>query len=313
MRRFLIFGLILLSGLSAACNVPPLPAAPSGKLNVIATHSILADFVQNVGQEKIALKTLVGPGQDTHTYEPTPADGAALAEANLIFENGLGFETWLDDLYTASGSTARRVIVTEAIEPLAAEEQAEAETEAGAHEHDEFDPHVWHSVTHAIQMVKNIRDALVKADAANASAYQTNAEVYLQQLQELDSWVFSQVNRLPAERRKLVTTHDTFSYFAARYGFEVIGAILPVSTEGASPSAQELARLVETIQAQNVPAVFAENISSNALLNQIAAEAGVEVIPSLFTDSLGPTGSEGATYIQMVRSNVQTIVGALQP
>jgi ABC-type Zn uptake system ZnuABC Zn-binding protein ZnuA len=162
-------------------------------------------------------------------------------------------------------------------------------------------------------MVKNIRDALAKADPANAATYQANADAYLTQLQELDAWVFAQVKAVPEARRKLVTTHDTFGYFAARYGFEVVGTILPTSTEGASPSAKELAALIEAVKAQGVPAVFAENVSSNALLNQVAAEAGVKVVASLYTDALGPSGSEGETYEKMVRYNVTTIVNALLP
>jgi len=160
-------------------------------------------------------------------------------------------------------------------------------------------------------MVKNIREALAEADPANAAAYQANADQYIGELQALDAWVFEQVKSLPVDRRKLVTTHDTFGYFAARYGFEVAGTVLPTSTEGASPSAKELAALVEAVKAQGVPAVFAENVSSNTLLNQVAAEAGVNVVASLYTDALGPPGSEGDTYVKMMRYNVTTVVNAL--
>ena len=160
-------------------------------------------------------------------------------------------------------------------------------------------------------MVKAIRDALAKADAPNAAYYQANAEAYTAQLQELDNWVFTQVKTLPESRRKLVTTHDTFGYFADRYSFEVVGAVLPASTEGASPSAQEVAALVESVKAAGVPAVFAENVSSNTLLRQVADEAGVSVVASLYTDALGPPGSDGDTYLKMMRYNVATIVTEL--
>jgi ABC-type Zn uptake system ZnuABC Zn-binding protein ZnuA len=301
-----------LSLLAAACGPSPLPAAPTGKLKIVATFSVLADLARNVGGDEIEVVALVGPGQDTHTFEPSPAEAKTLAEAELIFENGLGYEPWLDDLYDASGATARRVVVTEGIEPLKAEEGHEEEgAEGEAHEHGEFDPHVWHSAANAIQMMKNIREALAQADPANTAIYQANAEAYLAQLQELDTWVFAQVKTLPEARRKLVTPHDTFGYFAERYGFEVIGTVLPTTTEGASPSAQELAALVETIRAQNVPAIFAENVSSNALLNQVASEAGVKFIASLYTDALGPPGSDGDTYLKMMRFNVTTVIVAL--
>ncbi len=304
MRRFLFATLLTLSLLSAACSVAPLPTAPGRRLKVVATFSVIGDLARNVGGDDMDIATLVGPGQDTHTFEPSPADGRALAEADLVLENGLGFETWLDDLFTSAGSEAARVAVTEGITPRTASEGDEA---------GQTDPHVWHSVASAIQMVKNIRDALAQVDPANAAAYQANADQTLTALQTLDTWVFAQVKAVPEDRRKLVTTHDTFGYFAERYGFEVVGTILPTTTEGASPSAQALAALVEAVRAQGVPAVFAENVSSNALLNQVAAEAGVKVIASLYTDALGPPGSEGDTYVKMMRHNVTTIVAALGP
>jgi ABC-type Zn uptake system ZnuABC Zn-binding protein ZnuA len=232
---------------------------------------------------------------------PTAADAAALADARVVIENGLGFETWLDDLYVASGSQATRTVAAAGVNPLAGVGE-----EAGGN-----DPHIWHSVPNAIVMVRNVRDALMQADPANAAAYQTNADAYVGQLEDLDDWVMAQVSTLPAERRKLVTTHDTFAYFAQRYGFEVLGTILPTSTEGASPSAQTLAALVERVKASGVPAVFAENVSNNGLLNQVATEAGVQVIDTLYTDALGPEGSTGATYLDMMRFNVTTMVTAL--
>jgi ABC-type Zn uptake system ZnuABC Zn-binding protein ZnuA len=289
--------LVSLALLLAACASPAVPT--TNKLKVVATYSILGDLLQNVGGDRIELHTLVGPGLDTHTFEPGPADSIALTEASLIFENGLEFEPWLDDLYIASGSDAGRVVVSDGLEPLRSEEGNEA------------DPHIWHSAANAVHMVKAIRDALAKADALNAAHYQTNAEAYIAQLQGLDDWVFDQVKTLPKSRRKLVTTHDTFGYFADRYSFEVIGAVLPASTEGASPSAQEVAALVESVRAAGVPAVFAENVSSNTLLRQVADEAGVSVVASLYTDALGPPGSDGDTYLKMMRYNVGTIVKEL--
>lgn len=279
-----------------------MPTPAGGKFKVVATFSVLGDFVQNVGGDRIELRTLAGPGADTHTYEPTPADTAALAEARLVFENGLGFETWLDKLYTASDSKAMRVVVTKAVQPRVITE---------GDEQGETDPHAWHDVAQAVSMVEAVREALVQADPANAQAYQVNAQAYLEQLKELDGWIVEQVKTLPTERRKLVMTHDTFGYFAQRYGFEILGTLLPGSTEGASPSAQEIVALVEKVKAANVPAVFSENVSSNTLLKQVADEAGVKIIVSLYTDALGPPGSQGDTYLNMERFNVATIIEAL--
>lgn len=303
--KFLVIWVSLALGL-AACQPTPTPRVASRPLNVIATHSILGDWVSAVGGEAIHLSVLVPAGGDAHTFAPTAADSVALAEADLLFENGLGFETWLDDVYAASASQAKRIVVTDAIEPLAAAEEAGHADEQGA-----FDPHAWHSVANAIQMVKAIREALMQTDPANAALYQANAEVYLAQLQELDAWIFEQAKSLPADRRKLVTTHDTFGYFAARYGFEIVGTLLPTTTEGASPSAQAVAELVEAVRAAHIPAVFAENVSANSLLAQVANEAGVKVVATLYTDALGPIGSEGETYLKLMRFNVTTIVKAL--
>ncbi len=289
----------MIVALLAACQ----PAgAPAGRLKVIATYSILGDLVRNVGGDEVELRTLVGPGGDAHEFEPSPADGVALAEAALIFENGLELETWLDDLYSASGSKATRVVVTEGIEPLAA-----SEGEPG-----EVDPHVWHDAAHVMRMVGRIRDNLVQADPAHTDTYTANAEAYLTQLRELDAWIADQVNTLPDDRRKLVTSHDTFGYFARRYGFEILGTALgSVSTAVADPAAGEIAELVEEIKAAGVPAIFAENVSNPRLMEQIALEAGVQLAPALYTDALGEPGSDGDTYLKLIRYNVTTIVTAL--
>jgi ABC-type Zn uptake system ZnuABC Zn-binding protein ZnuA len=300
----------------------------------VATYSILADLVKAVGGERVSLTTLVGPGGDAHTYEPTPQDNVALAETDLVFENGLEFETWLDDLYTASASQATRVVVSEGITALPApeehghDEHSEGEAKEGeyksegtpeakeAHsedEHGEFDPHVWHDPNNAMIMVERIRDALIAADAAGADTYRANAEAYLTQLKELDAFIQQEIGQLPAERRKLVTTHDTFGYFAQRYNFEIVGTALgSMSTEAADPAGGEMAELIGEIKASGVPAIFAENIANTDLMETIARDAGVQLAPTLFTDALGEAGSPGDTYLNMVRYNVTTIVTALK-
>ena len=288
-----------------------LGSARAQPLNVVATFSILGDFVENVGGDLVDLTVLVGPDGDTHEYEPKPSDSVALSEAALVFENGLGLETWLDNLFAASGSGATRVTVSDGVEAAPADE--EGEHEEGEHEHGEFDPHVWHSVPNAVQMVENVRAALVAADPANAETYDANAEAYTAELQALDTYIRERVATLPEARRKLVTGHDTFGYFAREYGFDIVGAVLTsVSTENADPGAGEIADLIERVRAAGVPAIFAENVTNPSLLNQVAASAGVTVAPTLYTDALGAAGTPGETYLSLERYNVDTIATALE-
>jgi ABC-type Zn uptake system ZnuABC Zn-binding protein ZnuA len=283
-------------------------AGSGGRFNVVATFSILGDLVQNVGGDRVAVRTLVGPGGDAHTFEPSPADSAALAEARLVFENGLGFEPWLDKLYTSAGSSATRVVVTERVEPIKAG-QADQHAEG---QQAEYDPHVWGDAGNAIRMVEAIRDALAKADAANADVYKTNAERYLAELKALDDFIVAQTSKLPPDRRKLVTMHDTIGYFGKRYGYAILGTALgSTSTEAADPSAGELAKLIEQIKAAGVPTIFAENVHNPDLMDRIAAEANVKLGPPLYTDALGEPGSDGDSYLKMMRYNVTAIVTAL--
>ena len=294
--------IVVMGSLLAACRGPA--TSTSGRLKVVATFSILGDITRQVAGDNVELRTLVGPDGDTHTFEPIPADAVALANANLIFEDGLGFETWLDKLYTASDSKALRVVVTNGIQPG----QIGIGDEAGS-----TDPHAWQDVSYGMLMATIIRDTLVAQDPPHAAAYQANAAAYLAQLQTLDADIQQQANSLPPERRKLVTNHDALGYFARRYGFEVVGSALgSVSTEASEPSAAELARLTEEIRGAGVPAIFTENIENDAVIRQVADEAGVKVAPPLYTDALGLPGTEGDSYIKMMRYNIETIVEALK-
>jgi ABC-type Zn uptake system ZnuABC Zn-binding protein ZnuA len=293
---------------------PPAPAAPgSPKLKVVATFSVLGDLVRAVGGERIDLRVLVGPESDAHTFDPSPADTIALAEAALVVENGLGFEPWLDRLYAASRSPAKRVVATAGLTDLIHTKGHDDHGDRpGQEAHDDVDPHVWHDVRQGGHMVGVIRDALVQADPANAATYRANAERYLAELQALDAWIVERVATLPAARRKLVTAHDTFAYFARRYGFTIVGTALgAATTEVADPSAAQIAALVREIKAAGVPAIFAENVRNPRLMERIASEAGVQLVTGLYTDALGRPGSPGDSYVKMLRSNVERIVAAL--
>ena len=312
----------LLTGLLALTLSGPAAAqdADGEPLNVVTTFSILDDLVRNVGGEAIDSHALVEVGTDAHTYEPAPNDVATLAEADLVFAIGLDFEPWLDGLLESSGTAATRVTVSDNVAPLRVEDEDEAPGDDGPADTDEregeapgeLDPHIWHDVTNTVIMVESIRDALIAADPANAATYEANAASYIGELESLDAWVMDRVATLPADQRKLVTSHETLAYFAHRYGFELIGtAFGTVSTESGDPSAAAIANLVEEIEAQQVPAIFAENTSNPDLMEAVAAEAGVTLAPALFTDALGGPGSGAETYLDLIRANTETIVTAL--
>ncbi|HEX2283044.1 MAG TPA: zinc ABC transporter substrate-binding protein [Thermomicrobiales bacterium] len=316
MKRSSIGALI---GLLIALLLLPAPSfaqtpTSGDPLRVVASFSILGDLVENVGGDAVEVATLIRPGVDAHTYDPAPADLVVLSEADLVFENGLGFEPWLDQFFASTQPPGTRVVVTEGITPLEVgeAEAGEHREEEDSHDHGQLDPHVWHDVANVILMVGNIRDALAAVDPARAESYEANAEAYIAELNALDRSIRQQVGTLPEERRKLVSSHDTFGYFAAAYGFEVIGTALgSLSTEAGDPSARDIAMLISEIEAAGVPAIFAENVANPDLMESIAAEAGVDLAPPLYTDALGPPGSPGDNYIGMVQSNVTTIVDAL--
>lgn len=303
-RKLALFSTIVLLLITACGGAAPTAPAAGNKLKVVATFSILGNLVQNVGGDKIELRVLVGPDADTHTFEPSPADGAALTDASVVFEDGLGFESWLSDLYSASGSKAKRVVVTKGVTPGVI---------AIGDEVGKTDPHAWQDVAYVINMVTIIRDTLASEDPANAEAYKNSADPYLKQLSDLDQYIKDQVATLPLERRKLVTNHDALGYFAKRYGFEIIGnAISSVSTEAGDPSAEQIARLVDEVKSANVPAIFTENIENSKIIEQVARESGVVIGQPLYTDALGQPGSEGDTYLKMMRHNIDAIVSGLK-
>jgi len=285
------------------------------KTKIVATFSVLGDWVANIAGPGVEITTLVGPDGDAHTFEPTPREALALAQADLVFEIGIGFEPWLDKLYQASGSKAKRVVVSQGIRLRNLDSGPTHPTSKGPDKPGaEWDPHIWHDVKIALTVVGTIRDHLMEKDAFHASVYQKNYDLYYQKLNELHDWVVNEVSKLPLKARKLVTNHDTFGYFAERYGFSVIGtALSSISTEAADPSAAEFASLSDKIRSAGVPAIFTENIHNPKLMERLAKETGTRLAPGLFTDALGPRGSSGATYEAMIRHNVATMVFALRP
>ena len=278
-------------------------ATSTTKLKVVATFSVLGDFVQNIAGDAVELTTLVGPDGDVHEFEPAPSDSARLADAALIVENGLGLEGWLESLYTASGSKAMRVLAGDGVTAREIQEKGKPE----------IDPHIWQNPLNAIQMVKNIEAGLVRADAAHADVYKKNAAAYLKKLQSLDTELAAEIDKLGRDQRKLVTSHDALGYFADHYGFQIVGSVIQsLSTEAGEPSAKDMAQLIIAIQSTGSRAIFLESMANPALVERIANEAGVKIGPELYTDALGAPGTAGATYLDAMRHNAQAIVEALR-
>jgi zinc/manganese transport system substrate-binding protein len=285
----------LLSLICLALIATAVPAHAQERLKIVASFSILGDFVRNVGGDRVSITTLVGPDSDAHVYSPTPADAKKLADAKLIFVNGLGFEGWLPRLVKSANSQAAVVTVTSGIASLKLGSDA--------------DPHAWQSVANAKIYVGNISEALAAADPASAQGFRSNAEAYLAKLDALDREVRAAIANIPESRRKLITNHDAFGYFATAYGLEFIAPV-GVSTE-AEPSARDIAGIITQIKTAKIPAVFLENVSDPRLIRRISAETGARVGGTLYSDSLTAEKGDAPTYIDMVRHNIKALTSAL--
>jgi len=272
------------------------PLRAQERLDVVASFSILGDFVRNVGGDRVSLTMLVGPNADVHVYAPSPADAKRIADAKLVVVNGLGLEGWLPRLVQSAGGKAAIVVASNGVAPL----------KRGA----DADPHAWQSVGNAKIYVANIRDALATADPADAAMFRANAERYLAELDTLDADVRAAVAKIPPERRKVISTHNAFGYFAEAYGITFI-APLGVSTE-TEPSARDVAAIISQIRREKIPAVFLENMSDDRLISRIAAETGARVGGTLFSDALTDEKGDAPTYIAMVRHNIRALTSALE-
>jgi zinc/manganese transport system substrate-binding protein len=285
-----LFGLIALALIAVA-----LPARAQDRLNIVASFSILDDFVKNIGGGRVNVTTLVGPNSDVHVYSPAPADAKKIAEAELVIVNGLGLEGWLPRLVQSAGNKAVIVTATEGIAPLKRGSDA--------------DPHAWQSVVNAKIYVGNIRAALTAADPASADVFKANSEAYLAKLDALDREVREAVAQIPESRRKAISTHKAFGYFAAAYGVEFIAPV-GVSTES-EPSARDIAGIITQVRSAKIPAVFLENVSDPRLIRRISAETGAKVGGTLYSDSLTAEKGDAPTYIDMVRHNIKALTSAL--
>jgi zinc/manganese transport system substrate-binding protein len=287
-----------------ATNPVAAQESPNARIKVIASFSILGDFVRNVGGDRLDVVTLVGPNGNAHVYAPSPADAKKVADARLVFVNGLGFEGWLDRLVKASGTTAPIIVATKGIKPL---------ERAGAHDHDHdhgrADPHAWQSVANAKIYVGNIRDALIAIDPAGKAAYESSATAYLARLDALEREVRETIAKIPADRRRVVTSHNAFGYFESAYGIDFT-APQGVSTE-AEASAKDVAAIITAVKKQKASAVFLENVTDPRLVQQIASETGAKVGGLLYSDALTDEKGDATTYIDLIRHNLKQLANAL--
>jgi zinc/manganese transport system substrate-binding protein len=295
---------LLIAGLLGALMVTAAHAQDAGqdKLKAVATFSIIADLVRNVGGDRVAVATLVGPDGDAHVYSPTPGDARTLASAAIVFVNGLGLEGWMTRLVKASGTKAPTVVVSTGIAPR----RVADEDHPGR---SDIDPHAWQSVANAKIYVTNIRNGLSAVDPAGKAIYAANAAVYLGKLDELEAEVRTAIGSIPADRRKIITTHDAFGYFGDAYGMKFI-APEGVATD-TEPSAKDVAAIIAQIRQQKIPAVFLENIADPRLMQEIARETGARIGGTLYSDALSAPGGPAGTYIEMMRHNLRAFTKAL--
>jgi ABC-type Zn uptake system ZnuABC Zn-binding protein ZnuA len=304
MRKIISVGLLIVLLLSA-CSASPRndktgPSATSG-LHVLAAESFLADIAQNVAGSRLTVEALIPVDVDPHTFQPTPAEVAIVAQADVLILNGAGLETFIAPLLKNVGSGK---LVIQASTGLSAQADPQAE-------HPQGDPHFWLDPNNVVTYVENIRDGLSQADPGGAQVYAANAAAYIEQLKSLDTWIKGQVSQIPPDSRLMVTDHEEFGYFAERYGFKLVGAVVPSLSSEAQPSAQQMAALIDQIKATGAPAIFLETSANPKLADQVAAETGAKIVADLYTHSLSGPDGPAPTYIDMIKYDVIQIVDAL--
>jgi ABC-type Zn uptake system ZnuABC Zn-binding protein ZnuA len=301
MHIFRFVTLILIAFALSACggrSAAP-PTSGTGAPDLLTTTTILADITRNIAGERLVVESLLPIGSDPHSYQPTPQDVARLSDSNVLIINGAEYEHFLEPLLE-NGDGERLLIEASAGLRLRTDTESEHSV----------DPHLWLDPNNVIAYVENIRDGLIQFDPAGAEVYQSNASAYIEQLTELDTWIDGQVAQIEPQGRVLVTNHEAFGYFAERYGFTVVGTIIQSFSSDSSPSAQQMAALIDQIKQAKAPAIFLDAADNPSLAQQIAAETHVEVVTDLYVESL-TEGAPAATYIDMMKHNVTKIVKAL--
>jgi zinc/manganese transport system substrate-binding protein len=311
MRRRLF--IIAATGTVWAGGAMPGPARAQARLKVVTSFSVLGDMVRQIGGDHVDVATLVGPDQDAHTYQPTPADAKSLAAARVLVVNGLGFEGWMDRLAHAAPFRGTRLVASDGVpNPLRmieADGESPSTGTAPATAKAVPDPHCWQDLSNGRLYVRNIAAALAAADAGNAAYYRQRAADYDRRLAELDTWVRQQIAAVPPGKRKVITGHDAFQYFGRAYGVE-FHAPVGISTDE-EPSARQVAGLIRQIRREGIKALFIENMSNPKLVEQIARDSGGVVGPPLYVDALSRPGGPADSYEKMFRHNVPALVAGM--
>jgi zinc/manganese transport system substrate-binding protein len=295
-----------------ACGLAAAPGRAAEPVKVVASFSILADMVREVGGDRVEVRALVGPNGDTHVYQPTPADAKALAEAKVLVFNGLGLEGWMTRLQQSSGFKGLLVTASTGVKPQQMEDD-HGHGHGHGHAHGKSktvpDPHAWQSLANGKLYAQNIRDGLIKADPDGKATYEVNAAKFIAAIEALEPEVKRTIARIPAAQRKIITSHDAFGYFGRAYGLKFISAE-GVSTENAA-SAQDVAKIIRQIRAEKISAVFVENVTDKRLLEQIGRESGARIGGTLFSDALSAPDGPAPTYLEMFRHNLRTLSAAM--
>ena len=293
--------IVILTIVGLALSACGQPASPSGRAApVLASATFLADIARKIAGDRVKVEALLPVGADPHSYQPTPQDVAKIEQSKLLIINGAEYEHFLEPLLENAEGVREVIEASAGLSP-----RKDAESEHG------IDPHLWLDPNNVIIYVENIREGLTHFDPDGAAIYKSNADAYVAQLKDLDIWINDQVSQIPPEKRLLITNHEALGYFADRYGFTVIGAIVPSVSSDASPSAQQMAELIDQIKSSGTPALFLDEVENPALAQQIADETSVKVVEDLHLESL-TDGPPAATYIDMMKHNVTRIVEALK-
>jgi manganese/iron transport system substrate-binding protein len=288
--------LLLLTACSAATT-----ATAGDKLKVLATTSIVGDVVNQVGGDTISLNIMMPVGTDPHDFQPRPQDAAILADAQVIFSNGAGLEQFLQPMFQSSGATGKLVEVSQGIALLTMPGDNQSSS----------DPHTWMDPNNVIIWTQNIASTLSAVDSTHASMFQANAAAYIASLNDLDTWIRTQVAQVPPQDRLLVEDHAVLGYFANRYGFTQVGTITGSFSSEAAPSAQEVAALEDKIHQMGVKAIIVSETINQSIADQIATDTGIKTV-FIYHASLSAPNGPAANYLEFMRYNVNAIVEALK-